>query len=256
VTTSTPTPHLDRPSPSPRSGPDVGHGGLPWRRLLLLSGVALATTFALAGIVLRDAEAGGYAVLTALVSVWSARRRTRPPAVIFGLVCLNALVWMGLGALSNVTAGTGALGAVIPSIFTGLCAAGLAAAVMVITGRDDAATRSPLLVSVAAAALAITLTVLGLLGGAGTDDADLVVITDNLAFTDRELRVPAGEVVVSVRNRDLFWHTFAVDELGVNLWVPVRGERSTTFNARAGTYEFYCAVPGHEGFMRGSLVVE
>jgi uncharacterized cupredoxin-like copper-binding protein len=47
-----------------------------------------------------------------------------------------------------------------------------------------------------------------------------------------------------------------VDELGVNLWVPVRGERRTAFTAPAGTYEFYCAVPGHEGFMRGSLVVE
>jgi uncharacterized cupredoxin-like copper-binding protein len=254
MTTSTPIPDIHQPPPS-HPAPGSGLAGLTWRRLLLLSGVTLAVTFAAAGLVLRDAEAGGYAALTALVTLWSARRRTRPPAAIFGLVCLNALVWMGFGALSNVTAGTGVLGAVIPSLFTGLSAAGLAAAVMVVTRRDTV-TRGPLLVSVAAAALAITLTVLGLLGGAGTDDADLVVITDNLAFTERELRVPAGEVVVSVRNRDLFWHTFAVDELGVNLWVPVRGERSTTFTAPAGTYEFYCAVPGHEGFMRGSLVVE
>jgi plastocyanin len=256
MTASTPTHRVDRPSPSPHRTPNGQAARLTWRRLLLLSGITLATTFAAAGLVLRDAEAGGYAVFTALVTTWSARRRTRPPAVIFGLVCLNALVWMGFGALSNIAAGAGALGAVIPSLFTGLCAAGLAATVMVVARPGTPSSRGPALVSVGAAALAAALTVLGLLGGGSRANADLVVTTDNLAFTEQELRVGAGEVVVSVRNRDLFWHTFTVDELGVNLWVPVRGERSTTFTAPAGSYEFYCAIPGHEGFMRGSLVVE
>jgi uncharacterized cupredoxin-like copper-binding protein len=51
-------------------------------------------------------------------------------------------------------------------------------------------------------------------------------------------------------------HTFTIDELGVDLNVPMGAERSVTFNAPAGEYRFYCGIPGHETIgMYGILTV-
>ena len=62
-------------------------------------------------------------------------------------------------------------------------------------------------------------------------------------------------MTVAVRNRDLFWHTFTIDTLGVDITAPV-GVRSASFEAEPGTYEFYCRIPGHATLgMRGTLTV-
>jgi plastocyanin len=63
-------------------------------------------------------------------------------------------------------------------------------------------------------------------------------------------------VTVAVRNRDLFWHTFTIDALGVDVAVPVGRLRSASFEARPGTYSYYCRIPGHETLgMRGTITV-
>ena len=70
------------------------------------------------------------------------------------------------------------------------------------------------------------------------------------------LRAGAGRVTVAVRNRDLFWHTFTIDRLGVEVRSPVGRLRTATFEARPGRYSFYCAIPGHATLgMRGTLTV-
>jgi plastocyanin len=70
------------------------------------------------------------------------------------------------------------------------------------------------------------------------------------------LEARAGEVTVALRNRDLFWHTFTVDALGVDVRSPVGRLRTATFEARAGRYSYYCAIPGHAALgMRGTLTV-
>ena len=61
---------------------------------------------------------------------------------------------------------------------------------------------------------------------------------------------------MALRNRDLFWHTLTIDALDVDLKAPVGRLRSATFDARPGTYSYYCRIPGHAALgMRGSLVV-
>ena len=63
-------------------------------------------------------------------------------------------------------------------------------------------------------------------------------------------------MTVSLANHDLFWHTFTIERLGVNLDVPVGGSRSVTFTAALGTYTFICRIPGHAAAgMRGTLTV-
>ena len=49
----------------------------------------------------------------------------------------------------------------------------------------------------------------------------LEVETVNVTFVPDSLRASSGEVRVAVRNRDLFWHTFTIDALGVDVTAPV-----------------------------------
>jgi plastocyanin len=111
-------------------------------------------------------------------------------------------------------------------------------------------------------AIVSALIFLGLAGWGATTSAeetavaDLVIVAENLAFSETDLSSPSGTLTVSLANDDLFWHTFTIDELGVNLAVPVGAKLSTTFGAPPGEYHFYCAIPGHpEAGMKGILVV-
>lgn len=79
--------------------------------------------------------------------------------------------------------------------------------------------------------------------------------TAQLAFDPDSFVVEDGEITVSVTNNDPFWHTFTIDELGVDLAVPVRAQRAVTFDAPPGNYPFYCRIPGHEVPMTGTLGV-
>lgn len=55
--------------------------------------------------------------------------------------------------------------------------------------------------------------------------------------------MPAGEVTVGLANQDLFWHTFTIEELGVDLPVPVGASLTVTFDASPGNYRFICPDP-------------
>ena len=105
-----------------------------------------------------------------------------------------------------------------------------------------------LVVVAAAAAVALT-------PAASTIAADVRVVSEDVAFDATALDVDAGQITVELVNRDLFWHTFTIDELGVDLAVPVNGDRQATFEAGPGTYRFYCRIPGHETRMVGTLTV-
>lgn len=72
----------------------------------------------------------------------------------------------------------------------------------------------------------------------------------------RRMVMSSGAITVEVANRDLFWHTFTVEDLGVDLRIPVGAERIVAFDAPPGTYQYICAIPGHpEAGMKGSLIV-
>jgi plastocyanin len=84
----------------------------------------------------------------------------------------------------------------------------------------------------------------------------LEVEARNVAFVPASLTAGGGQVTVAIRNRDLFWHTLTIDALKVDLKVPVGRLRSASFEARPGTYDFYCRIPAHRTLgMRGTLTV-
>ncbi len=87
-------------------------------------------------------------------------------------------------------------------------------------------------------------------------DADASLVAEDVSFSHTGLAARSGEVTVALANEDLFWHTFTIQELGVDLLVPVGAVRTVTFDAPAGTYEFICRIPGHpEAGMKGTLTI-
>jgi plastocyanin len=113
---------------------------------------------------------------------------------------------------------------------------------------------------VAAGATLAAVAVITSVGRGGSEagvSGEVVVRSRNVRFLPDEVRVEAGEVTIRMENGDLFWHTFTLPDLDVDLSVPVRGERRVTFDAPRGTYEFVCAIPGHTKVgMTGVLIIE
>jgi plastocyanin len=228
-------------------------GRLTWQRLL--SATAAADVFAiLASTAWRGdpeaaAIAAGFAAGLALLR-W---RTGLAGKLLLAVLFADVVGWMALGTITNIGAGE-QLGAVlIPATLSGISVTGLIAAVVNL--RDGAASGAAIAAGfgvsvVVAAAIAAVLAPATVTGA-----ADLRVVSEKVAFDQTTLQAPAGQVTVELANRDLFWHTFTIDELGVDLAVPVGGHQQVDFEADPGTYRFYCRIPGHEARMAGTLTV-
>ena len=90
------------------------------------------------------------------------------------------------------------------------------------------------------------------------DNADVVTITaKSFLFTPDILQARAGEQV-SIDITATGQHTFTIDELEVNVVLPHGETTRVEFTPdESGTYEFYCAIPGHrQAGQIGTLTVE
>jgi plastocyanin len=85
----------------------------------------------------------------------------------------------------------------------------------------------------------------------------ILLKSHNMAYSSTRLEVQPGEHTITLDNADFIPHTFTIDDLGINLAVPARGEDQLTIKLLPGTYTFYCDIPGHpEAGMVGELVVD
>lgn len=101
----------------------------------------------------------------------------------------------------------------------------------------------------------------GLRGGGATavSPETIIVTTENMQFGQNILRVKAGEPVsLALDNKDMYGHSFDVDELGWHVQMNANDQVDAEFTAvPPGTYTIYCAIPGHrEAGMVATLVVE
>ncbi len=81
----------------------------------------------------------------------------------------------------------------------------------------------------------------------------------SLRFTPNQLTVNEGDTVKVTFKNVGGKHDFRIDEFGIATSILDSGEEETVeFVAdKAGTYEFYCSIPGHRAAgMVGTLVVE
>jgi uncharacterized cupredoxin-like copper-binding protein len=96
-------------------------------------------------------------------------------------------------------------------------------------------------------------------GGGETAAADSPVITmHDISFAPTDFTIPANTPVkVSLPNEGAAVHDFSIDELGISVTVNPGETGEVEINAPAGTYEFYCNIPGHkEAGMVGKLTVQ
>jgi uncharacterized cupredoxin-like copper-binding protein len=84
------------------------------------------------------------------------------------------------------------------------------------------------------------------------------IISHDIFFDPNEFSIPADiDVAVSLPNEGVTLHNFSIDALGIDVDIDPGATEETVINAPAGTYEFYCNVPGHKAAgMFGTLTVE
>lgn len=261
------------------SQPAALRAGLTWHRLLYAAAGLEVVLLAVMVVARRDllALALGLIILAGL-ALWLGRARLgagRLPLrtwlgagwaglLVLALVFTDIAVYTATGALSNLLNREGVLDLATPAALAVLSLAGLTATVALGLGlrRGRTATGTQAAPWVAGAALVVLVGLLlaGLVSGQRVQAAPLpstvTLNTANMQFSAPDLQASAGEITLRLSNSDLFWHTFTVDALGVDVQAPVGGEREVTFTAAPGVYAFYCAIPGHALIgMTGTLTV-
>jgi plastocyanin len=233
-----------------------------WRKLLHIAAIGDLIVLVAMGVALRDRLPLGLAVVIAFGWGLLNVRSGWPGAVVLGLIFADTTFWTLGAALANVVHGEEFIRLVLPALLAASSGAGMVAAVAGLVWRKDpeAGRRAARYVGLGAVAFFVLAVATGFVAGRGASRIDppasLVLRTENMAFTTTELVADSGQVTVVVDNQDLWWHTFTIDELGVNLNVPSSGKRQVTFTAAPGTYTFYCGIPGHKDMgMQGTLVV-
>jgi plastocyanin len=181
--------------------------------------------------------------------------------VIVGLLSIDIAAWTLSGAVSNFLSGEKISALIQPAYLGVISLAGFTAAVASwITRKDpNRGAEAAAMSSQGTLAILLLIAIAGMMVGQGTARAtqptDLAIKTENMAFSQKELFSDSEQVTLHLSNNDLWWHTFTIDELGVNLVVPMGAEREITFSAEPGEYQYYCNIPGHEGAMHGTLII-
>ena len=215
----------------------------------------------LAGVYLRDAEALALAFVVLLTLGWIFFRPGRiVPVVVRSLVFADVAFWMIPATFSNAVNHSSLGSIVLPGILGTTAIVGLLGAAGFLISRGNQAAGSWAARGVAALALAVILVVAGFAAATAsttTISGNAVAISaTNARFSATTLTANHGTVTVDFTNNDLFWHTFTVSALNVDIRAPVKGSRQLSFTAPPGTYEFFCAIPGHKQIgMRGTLII-
>lgn len=242
------------------STPRSGRFG--WFWLVQVAAAVETALLFLVGAYLRDAEALALAFIVLLTLGWILFRPGKIlPVVVRSLVFADVAFWMVPAAVSNAISHASLGSIIVPGILGTTAMVGLIAAAGFLVSNGNQAAGQVVAPIVAGAAVAVMLAVTAYAGltasGVNAGRAgDLVISATNARYSTTTLTADAGTVTVDFTNNDLFWHTFTVAALGVDIRAPVKGQRRVSFHAASGSYEFFCAIPGHKQIgMRGTLVI-
>ncbi|HEX3630125.1 MAG TPA: cupredoxin domain-containing protein [Candidatus Dormibacteraeota bacterium] len=248
---------MDRWANSPSRGRRAGSG---WGRLVFWATAIDAALFAAIGIRHVDREAIAFAVLfVAGIALLRLGRRGILGLILIGLLAADTEFWMVTATVSNLQNGEALIAVLQPLVLAIVTAAVLAGVIASLLRRSRPSLDGlPAIAAVAVVVFGLGLGGQALLAGNALQPrtGSLQLFIQNTAYSTRTLSAGSGQVSISVSNQDLFWHTFTIDGLGVNVAVPVGGHRQISFNAPPGTYTFYCAIPGHrQAGMQGTITV-
>ena len=234
---------------------------LTWLRLMTAAAIIEAALLLITGVALGDSETVTFGVVVAATTAWFILRRSRIPALVRSLVFLDVLFFMATATVANLTTQEGLGPVALPLALAVTSATGLVATLGYLVGGADpgAARQGPALVVIAAvvvSAAGVGVNLARSSSGLQAQRGDLKLGAHSARFSTTALSATSGQVAIDASNDDLFWHTVTIDNLGVDVRIPVKGHRRITFTAAPGTYTFYCAIPGHAGIgMKGTLTV-
>lgn len=231
-----------------------------WVRVLRLVAAAEGLALLAVAAALGDAEAAAVAA-GVFVALFLTRVRFAIGTVLLGMLFADVAFFTGSAALTNLFDRAAPPATIVTAGLAAIALIGLPASVVSFRQRTRApvpsATASAVVLA-AAAAFAIVAVAAIITGAAAPASAPEVLRLESKGtqFSTTTLTANGRSVTVRLANRDLFWHTFTIDKLGVDLKVPVGGEKELRFSAPPGTYTYYCAIPGHASAgMRGTLTV-
>lgn len=93
-------------------------------------------------------------------------------------------------------------------------------------------------------------------GNAGGEQ-EVTVTAHDIYFDPDEIHVKAGKVKFVLPNEGAAEHDFSIDDLAIQVNMPAGTTQTVEADIPAGTYEYYCNIPGHkDAGMVGTLVVE
>ncbi len=238
--------------------------GFTWRVLLRTAAICDIAAMVIVGIILPDRLPLGLAVVIGIGLELLHWRSGLLGEILLGVIFADTTFWTAGAAFSNALYGEELIRLAVPAILGAISAAGLVAAgASVLYARNrEAGRRAAPAVALAAIALFGGMFIAGLMASesqaqaAAASGTVLNLSIQNLAYSTRELTANNGQVTVTVDNHDVWWHTFTIDGLNVNLSVPSSGKRQITFKAKPGVYTYYCGIPGHRQLgMTGTLIV-
>lgn len=94
-------------------------------------------------------------------------------------------------------------------------------------------------------------------GQAGGSSDGLTVTAKEFEFDPADFSIPADTATdVTIDNQGVIEHDITVDELDLKVYAGPASTTTESVTAPAGTYTFYCSIPGHrDSGMEGTLTV-
>lgn len=93
--------------------------------------------------------------------------------------------------------------------------------------------------------------------GAASGEQEVTITGHDIYFDPDEVHVKAGKVKFTLPNEGAAQHDFSIDALNIQVDMPAGSTQTLEVDLPAGTYEYYCNIPGHkDAGMVGTLVVE
>ncbi len=209
------------------------------------------------GAAVFDRESLAIGVLLIGFTAITFTRRERVGWIGVGALFVNQGFWMLTAVVDLTHAAPSVIGAAVPAVLSVAAVLGLVAVVLRARRiREAAALPVGITGVVIAALLVVCVPALGR-DAERAHPGDLRISAHNVEFSTDRLTAPSGDIGVVFRNQDLFWHTFTIRKLHVNLRVATSGRgRVVIKNVPAGTNRIISANPGPEAAgMKGELVV-
>lgn len=239
---------------------EVSGGGFGWGRLQKLAAIGVLVSFVVPMVIELSLEpflvsmAAPFAVGLLLAVKWP-----RVAAIWLGVVSLAVLLF-SLPFLGEVLIHPESAVDFIPLFLFALgTVVGAAAAIPAFReiGGGGVPSHGPRRIAAASAALFLAAAAWSVVAFVELEDAspqpgDVLLNTDDFAFTPSDITTESGTVSLAVTNHDDTRHTFTITELGVDLSLTPGTTQRVTFTAEPGTYTFFCDP--HPD-MQGRLVV-